>query len=285
MNWEESLKKLKWLVKTKKLSHNNPLWDKIPLKKLLLLSNEKSEQGNNFFHLVCSEGELHDIPSKYIDTNILTQPNKDGNTCFHILASRGKILDIPKNLLTKKYLRIENKTGMTSYHASTIFNLGYGDIPKELWEQQDIEKQELIKGKTPMHLAAKHNFRGIPKEMMTESNLLLEDYEGTTALHEGIRNGAVDAIPKEFLNPPNMLRKNNLGVSPIEENWLYTIPFEGQETDNPEITKMPDETQLKTIIKKVRNSSIKELYQKELKKLELKKTIGLKNAEQTLQIG
>jgi hypothetical protein len=278
---KEALEQLKYLtIKSELPPENDIIWKRVGLENLQKLD----DQGLNFFHHVCAVGNIKQIPLKYLTQENLSLKDREGNNCFHILAARGKILELPKEFLTKDNLRKKNNMGMTSYHAGTICNPGYGSIPISLWDDIDTKTQEFTLGKTPMHLSAKHKFRGIPRELVTQETLSLIDHEGTTVLHEAIRNNGLNSIPKSLLTPELLLKKNRLGISPVQESYLKHIPFEGQEKSDPTILKLMDVEQLEYVKAKIREQTIKELYQKELKKRMIKIEIGTLGMEKTLEI-
>jgi hypothetical protein len=276
-----ALEKLKTLIlQREEKVKTSDLWNQINLQTLL----EPDSNGRNFFHFVSLNGSIKNLPEQYLTKENLLSDDNNGHNCYHMLISKGKLRDIPLKLLSKDVLKVCGKDGMTSYHASTLWNQGIGGIPDDLWDKEAITAGEHTKGATALHLAAKNKFRGIPETLITAETLKIKDKEGTSVLHEAIRNGGVSKIPRELLTPNALTEKNKLGVSPIEEDWLTYVPFEGQEIENPKIFKKMDVRQLMCAAEKTRGSEIKKLYEKEIMKRKLTEKIQKKGDVKTLEI-
>jgi hypothetical protein len=141
----------------------------IPHKSLsprVLLTNYKD--GDKIIHLLARENGIRNLPKKLLYEELLSTPGHNGHTVYHTLASMGKLGSLPTKLLTKKALTQQSKHGATAL----LFMAQYEPdiIPKELLTTTFILKEQF--GGTPLHSWAKgHLWMNIPLEFITKETL------------------------------------------------------------------------------------------------------------------
>jgi hypothetical protein len=91
-------------------------------------------------------------------------------------------------------------------------------VPKELLTQENIVKQDK-EGKTVLHYAIldiRNGFKNIPKELLKEENLTIEDINSNTIFHMLGYSRDLNLIDQSILKERHLIKPNSLGITPIE---------------------------------------------------------------------
>ncbi|GFT78303.1 ANK_REP_REGION domain-containing protein [Nephila pilipes] len=150
--------------------------------------------GNTSLHLAASNGHIDTVKFLMEEGSDLSVVNKEGNTSLHLAASNGHT-DIVKLLVEKgSDLSAVNKDGGTPLQIAFYNN--HTEIVKYLMEKEPRMKEvlehlvrcvveskthKLLKGSTPLHLAAVYDCTEIVESLLKEGkNPLSKDINGKT---------------------------------------------------------------------------------------------------------
>jgi ankyrin repeat protein len=105
---------------------------------------------------------------------------------------------------------LQEYRGNNLYHFAA-YNGHLDQIPKELLTEENLLKPDNDRGSC-LHFAAREgHLDQIPKELLTAENLLKHDRWGKTCLHYAADYGHLHQIPKELLTAENLLKTDNEG--------------------------------------------------------------------------
>ena len=153
-----------------------------------------NKEGNTSLHLAASNGHTDTVKFLMEEGSDLSVVNKEGNTSLHLAASNGHT-DIVKLLVEKgSDLSAVNKDGGTPLQIAFYNN--HTEIVKYLMEKEPRMKEvlehlvrcvveskthKLLKGSTPLHLAAVYDCTEIVESLLEEGkNPLSKDIDGKT---------------------------------------------------------------------------------------------------------
>jgi ankyrin repeat protein len=117
-------------------------------------------------------------------TKLASLKDEEGKTPLHIAAQHGKLSKVPSFLLTKKQITKQDKEGKTVLHYA---------IP-------DI----------------RNGIQNIPKELLCEENLSIEDINSNTLYHMLCFSKDIDLLDKSVLKEKYLMKENSLKVTPME---------------------------------------------------------------------
>jgi hypothetical protein len=180
-------------------------------------------------------GELTQI-SEHITEEEFTELRTDVNTTLlHIFAKYHTLKLVPPNILTEKNLLITNKNDETVLEAAIEHNCLY-QIPKELLHLGILNLEIRSNTKDPtitiLHkIAHKKQIKAVPKELITEKNLLIKDkaFSHENIFHITSRTGELEKLPQEMLTESNLLITNKYA-----NNCLHLAAHYGYLTQIPQ---------------------------------------------------
>lgn len=146
----------------------------------LLMSEEYEEM--HHIHVIGRRGWLKYLPKGVFTKDLVMLKDTGGSNLLHYAARYEGLRVIPKEFLTKENLSIRSKNGKTPVHWALANGKLESQIPEGVLTTEIMTiKDEL--GETPYHSAAHSlHVREIPKNLICESGLLIEDNKGKSAL-------------------------------------------------------------------------------------------------------
>jgi len=126
---------------------------------------------------------------------------------------------------------VEHEKFLSSIRNNTLVEYLRAHTPsKDDWFIPQTNTAE-DQGDTAMHLAAlTGHISQVPKELVTEANLLVSNFAGLTTLHCLAISGSLGQIPQKFLTPRALTTEDQNGWTPLHcaayEKHAAQIPQE-----------------------------------------------------------
>jgi hypothetical protein len=179
---------------------------------MLCPSKSGSKDNQDIFNLILHEGLLGDLP-KHCFTKRLLLDKKYQQKGKYPRMVQAAILEqigyLPSQFMDKKTLLSRTPTGKTL--LSYIIQAGeFQKLPKELQAEEILLHRSPYGGETGFHIAARFSrLKDIPKLLLTEKNLTLDDEYGVKPIHDAIVGGCLQDIPSNIFKDKHLLKKDS----------------------------------------------------------------------------
>jgi len=140
--------------------------------------------GDTPLHRAAKNGQIAEIPSQLLDTELFMAKNNAGETPLHVAAEHGHLDQVPREFLTKEALTVSTSP---PYAPQGVYKTG---------------SDYSARTETVLHIAARCGHADqIPKEFLTPEFLSIEatGYR-TTVLHDLAYSKRLDLVPEVYAN-------------------------------------------------------------------------------------